>query len=64
MGCHLFYAAGPVPCHTSRQPTPAGLVLRWMRVSRGRLGLGWFGFMVVGSLGLGGRRDGNDDSSL
>jgi hypothetical protein len=37
--------------------------LRWMRVSRGALGCGWFGFMVV-ALGPGGRRDGNDDSSL
>ena len=40
-----------------------GSGLRWMRASRVRFGLGLLGFMVV-ALGLGGRRDGNDDSSL
>ena len=35
-----------------------------MRVSSSRFGLRWFSFMVAMALGLGGRRDGNDDSSL
>ena len=41
------------------------LLLRWMLVSRGASALGGLGlgFMVV-SLGLGGRRERNDDSSL
>ena len=38
--------------------------LRWMRVSSERFELRVFGFTVVVALGLGGRRDRNDDSSL
>ncbi len=35
-----------------------------MRVSRGAFGWGGLGFMVVVVLGLGGRRERNDDSAL
>lgn len=42
---------------------PSRAVLRWTRLSSGAFGQRWLGFTAAPQ-GLGGRRDGNDDSSL